>query len=145
MNDSQKPAAIRQRMQELRYNLDEDVQSSFENAQSMMSWRYYFRTYPWLFLGAAMAGGYLIVRLRGSRTQPSTLECSASIEQKEPLAPPKSPPSGNAPSLRNSVLSLVGNLVINSVASYAAKEASTFFAHLVEESDAKKHRTSKRT
>ena len=145
MNDSKKPAAIRERMQELRCNLEKGIQSGFENAQSMMSWRYHVRTYPWLFSGAAMVGGYMIVRLKGSRTQPLTLERSASTEQKESLESPKPPSSGRASSLRNSVLSLVGNLVMERVVSYAAKEASTFFAHSAEESDAKKHRTSKRT
>jgi len=138
MKDTKKIAAIPQHIQELRCDLDEDFHSSFENAQNMMNWRHYIRTYSWFFFNAAIVGGYLIIRRKDSLTHSNTSQCSQATEQNESLAPPKSSPSGIATILRNSVLPLVSNLIMRSVTSDVGKKAGTFFKHLSEESDRRK-------
>ena len=75
MHNSPETQAIRQRMEEVRCDLDEDVQEIVEGARDMGEWRSYVRTYPWVCLGAALAVGYLIVprRLLGCNRMPRRL------------------------------------------------------------------------
>ena len=70
LHNSPETEAIRQRMEEVRCDLDEDVQEIVEGARDMGDWRSYVRTYPWICLGAALAVGYLIVPGRTWGTQP---------------------------------------------------------------------------
>src|SRR5688572_27063119 len=61
MHNSPETEAIRQQMELVRCDLDEDVQGIVEGARDMGDWRYYVKTYPWLCLGGAVVAGYLIV------------------------------------------------------------------------------------
>src|SRR6476620_11436961 len=70
MDGSPATQAILQRMEEVRCDVDEDVQEIVEGARDMGKWRYYVRTYPWVCLGAALAAGYLIVPRRSIGMQP---------------------------------------------------------------------------
>ena len=64
MHDSHETNAIRQRMEEVRCDLDQDVQEIVEGARDLRDWRSYVRTYPWVCVGAALAVGYLLVPRR---------------------------------------------------------------------------------
>lgn len=64
LSNSPATTAIRQRMKEVRQELDEDVQEIVEGARDLRDWRSYVRSYPWVCLGAAVAVGYLIVPRR---------------------------------------------------------------------------------
>ncbi len=52
---------IRRRMAEVRGLLGREVQSLATSAKAKTDWHYYYRQHPWLFAGAAVALGYLIV------------------------------------------------------------------------------------
>ena len=111
INDSPKTNAIRQRMDEVRCDLDEDVQDIVEGARDMGKWRYYVRTYPWICLGAALAAGYLIVPRIGGKQPDAHM-----------IAP--APPSGNA---RGMLLKFLGNLAMRGVSAYALQQAGRLF------------------
>jgi ElaB/YqjD/DUF883 family membrane-anchored ribosome-binding protein len=48
-------------MEEVRRNLDENVQGTVEGVRELSDWRFYIQTYPWVGLGAAFAAGYVIM------------------------------------------------------------------------------------
>jgi hypothetical protein len=122
VHDSPATQAILRRMEEVRCDVDEDVQEIVEGARDMGKWRYYVRTYPWICLGAALAVGYLIVPRRAFAMQPDTQKPE---EPSRLLETPNSPPKANA---RGVLLPFVGNLVMRGVAAYVGQQASKLFA-----------------
>jgi len=118
VHDSPATDAILQRMEEVRCDVDEDVQEIVEGARDMGKWRYYVRTYPWFCLGAALAVGYVIVPRRAGETQSDT-------HKPDELAKPNSPPKSNALGI---LLPFVGNLVMRGVAAYVGQQAGKLFA-----------------
>lgn len=123
--NSPETKAIRQRMEEVRCDLDEDVQEIVEGARGMGEWRSYVRTYPWVCVGASLAVGYLIVP-RKVFGRPSNARALAESANQSPLrATSHLLPQGNA---RGTLLALVGNLVLRGVLSYAGQQANKLFA-----------------
>jgi hypothetical protein len=57
-------------MQQLRCEIDGDVEDMAASARSMVDWKHYVKTYPWVFLGAAVALGFLIVPKRSRVIRP---------------------------------------------------------------------------
>ena len=108
--NSPETEAIRQRMELVRCDLDEDVQEIVEGARDMSDWRYYVKTYPWICLGGALVAGYLIV--------PGALGALASVAASASA-------KGGA---RGKLLSLIGNLVMRSALTYAGQQARKLFA-----------------
>jgi len=125
VHDSPATKAILRRMEEVRCDVDEDVQEIVEGARDMGKWRYYVRTYPWICSGAALAVGYLIVPRRAFAMQPEALRPDESAMPIRLLVTPNSPPKGNA---RGILLPFVGNLVMRGVAAYVGQQAGKLFA-----------------
>jgi len=124
MHESLETQAILERMEEVRCDLDEDVQEIVEGARVMGKWRYYVQNYPWICLGAAAAGGYLIVP-RVWRSQPAAQPPAELASPSRILVTPRSPPQGSA---RGALMAFVGSLVLRGVSSYALHHAGKFFA-----------------
>jgi len=61
MNDAPLADAVRARMQLVRCEIDEDVEDMVASARSMVDWKHYVRTYPWVCLGTAAVLGFLIL------------------------------------------------------------------------------------
>jgi hypothetical protein len=57
-------------MQQLRCDIDEDMEDMAANARSIVDWKHYVKTYPWVCLGAAVALGFLIVPKRSREIRP---------------------------------------------------------------------------
>jgi len=125
LHNSPETEAIRQRMEEVRCDLDEDVQEIVEGARGMGEWRSYVRTYPWVCAGVALAAGYLIVPRRVFGRPPDALAVAESANQSHLLATSHLLPKGNA---RGTVLAFVSNLVLRGVLSYALQQANKLFA-----------------
>ena len=124
MHHTPKTTAIRQRMEEVRCELDEDVQEIVEGARGMGQWRWYVRAYPWVCLGAAVAVGYLIVPRRRLEIHPGTrTQAELAIQSRLNATPPV--PKGGA---RDMLLGLVGNLVMRGIASFVEHQAGQLFA-----------------
>lgn len=117
--------AIRQRMGEVRCDLDEDVQDIVEGARDIGEWRSYVKAYPWVCLGAALAVGYFIVPRRRLGGQPDTQTPAELPKQSREFATPHSSSQG---SLRGLLLPLVANLVMRGVSSYVEQQAGKLFA-----------------
>ena len=116
--DSPATQAILRRMEEVRCDVDEDVQEIVEGARDMGKWRYYVRTYPWICLGAALAVGYLIVPRR-------VVGMQSDLGKPDEWAQPNLPPKGNA---RGILLPFLGNLVMRGVAAYVGQQAGKLLA-----------------
>lgn len=64
MNDRPPVDAVRAQMQQIRCDIDRDLDEMVASARRMVDWRHYVKTYPWTCLGAAAALGFLIVPKR---------------------------------------------------------------------------------
>src|SRR5215212_5967051 len=89
LNDSPTTLAIRQRMDQVRCDLDEDVQGIVEGARDMGQWRHYLKSYPWLGAGLALAAGYLIVPRRAVGMLQSTQTLADLASQGRSLVAPQ--------------------------------------------------------
>jgi len=118
LHDSPATTAIRQRMEEVRCDLDEDVQEIVEGARDMGDWRSYVRSYPWVCLGAAAVAGYLIVPRRPWET------LARLANQGRVLASSQLPRQGSSGGM---LLSLVSNLAMRAVSSYALQQVGRLF------------------
>ena len=118
LHNSPATTAIRQRMEEVRCDLDEDVQEIVEGARDMGDWRSYVRSYPWVCLGAAAVAGYLIVPRRPWET------IVKMANQGRVLASSQLPRQGSASGM---LLSMVSSLVMRGVSSYALQQAGRLF------------------
>lgn len=125
MDNSPDTKAIRQRMEEVRCDLDEDVQEIVEGARDMGEWRTYVRSYPWISLGAALAVGYLIVPRRHLGIKPDARTLAELAKQSRLLATSDLPTKGNT---RGMLLAFVGNLVLRGVSSYVGQLAGKSLA-----------------
>jgi hypothetical protein len=68
MNDPPRADAVRERMQQLRCEIDGDMEDMAASARTMVDWKHYVKTHPWVCLGAAVALGFLIVPKRSKAT-----------------------------------------------------------------------------
>jgi hypothetical protein len=117
--------AILERMADMRYDLDEDVQGIVEGARDMSQWRSYVRAYPWWCLGGALALGYLLAPRRASAT-PSVATSPAQLAGEIRTAMPISPLVSHASGM---FLALVGNLAMRAVSKYVLQQADKLFAN----------------
>ena len=69
MNDLPLDDTVKARMQGIRCEIDQDLQDVSASARSMVDWKHYVKTYPWVCMGAAAALGFLIVPKRSTRDQ----------------------------------------------------------------------------
>lgn len=125
MRDSPETNAIRRRMEDVRCDLDEDVQVIVEGARGMADWRSYVKSYPWVCLGAALAVGYVIVPRRPKEMQPDAAMLAELAKQSRLLAASQVPPQGKASGI---LLALVGSLVMRGVSSFVGQQADKLFA-----------------
>ena len=70
MNGPPLAESVRARMQQLRCEIDGDMEDMAASARTMVDWRHYVKTYPWVCLGAAVALGFLIVPKRSTAIHP---------------------------------------------------------------------------
>lgn len=70
MNDTPLSDPAPARMQQIRGDIDQDLEEMVESARSMVDWKHYVKTYPWVCLGAAVALGFLIVPKRSTVIRP---------------------------------------------------------------------------
>jgi hypothetical protein len=64
MNDLPLDDGVRARMQGIRGDIDQGLEDMSASARSMVDWKHYVKTYPWVCLGTAAALGFLIVPKR---------------------------------------------------------------------------------
>jgi hypothetical protein len=125
MYESPETNVIRQRMEEVRCDLDDDFQEIVEGARDMGDWRSYVKAHPWACLGAAFTVGYLIVPRRPVGMQLSAEAIAELANQSRVPAASQLPAKGN---LRGMLLAFLGPLVLRGVLSYVGQQADKLFA-----------------
>ena len=70
MNDPPLAESVRARMQQLRCEIDGDMEDMAASARNVVDWKHYVKTYPWVCLGAAVALGFLILPKRSRAIRP---------------------------------------------------------------------------
>jgi len=123
MNESREIQEIRQRMAEVRYVIEDDVQNITDDARVMTDWRQYVKSYPWACLGAAAALGYLVVPRRFilKGVQPNSETLAEFAKQYQAVAGRKAPAQD---SVRSTLLKFVGKQVAWAVLSYVGQHAN---------------------
>jgi hypothetical protein len=128
LDDSREVEAILRRMEQIRRGLDEDVQDIVEGARELRNWRYYVKAYPWICLGAAVAGGYFIVpRRRAGWRIAKAINDNAGTNGELP-AQVKSAPARSKSTIGGTVLALVGSMVLRTVVSHAVRKVDELYA-----------------
>src|SRR5271166_4270394 len=103
MNDPPLDDTVRARMQGIRCDIDQDLEDVSASAHSLVDWKHYVKTYPWICLGAAAALGFLIVP---KRTTVTNADVAAPTEPAKPGRP-----RGNATVARGVFDAFVGAVV----------------------------------
>jgi len=121
VRDSPETQAIRQRMDEVRGDLNTGFQGIVSEARDISDWTYYVKTYPWAVLGVSLVAGYLVAPRLGFLKHPrapSVDGASSSIG---------SHASTSKDSVSGKVLSFVGNLVMRGATAYVLQHADRLF------------------
>ena len=124
IHDSPETKVIRQRMEEVRSDLNTGFQGIVNDARDIGDWTYYVRTYPWAVLGIALVAGYLVGPRSAFWKQPQTLPVDAAVDSNTSNAPPLPSPHSN---LSGNVLSFVGNLLMRGATAYVLQQAERLF------------------
>jgi hypothetical protein len=118
--------SIRQRMQNVRRSVGDDVEGIVHTAKTLSDWRYYVKNHPWACLGAAFAAGYFLMPKR-------KLKLPEGVDSKQLIELLKShnislaklgslgaaPLSGGASGLAKTALAAAAPLVMRAVMDYA--------------------------
>ena len=121
IHDSPETKAIRQRMEEVRGDLNTGFQGIVSDARDIGDWTYYVKTYPWAVLGVSLVAGYLVAPRLGFGTKPQTQAVDVASNSSGSHPPPlKGSVSGK-------VLSFVGNLVMRGATAYVLQHADRLF------------------
>lgn len=126
MHNSPETKAIRQRMEEVRGDLNTGFQGIVSDARDIGDWTYYVKTYPWAVLGVSLVAGYLVAPRLGFlaklQTQPAD---GVSSSNDSNALPSNALPSHGGVS--GKVLSFVGNLVLRGATAYLLQHADKLF------------------
>jgi hypothetical protein len=138
MHDSPETKAIRQRMEEVRGDLDTGFQGIVDDARDLGDWAYYLRNYPWAILGASVVAGYLIApRLGFGTKQKNKPSERGAIPEASPAASPPLPPKSD---FSGKVLAVAGNLALRGLTALVVQQADKLFTSWAAHSDQDAHR-----
>ena len=112
--------AVRERMQQLRCEIDGDMEDVSANARNMVDWKHYVKTHPWVCLGAAVAVGFLIVPKRSSAIN---AELATPTELAGTGHPIVKPASAAARGLVDALVATVVSIAVREAIAYLSQSA----------------------
>ncbi len=118
MNEPLPDDTMQERMQGIRGDIDQGLEDVSASARSLVDWKHYVKTYPWLSMGTVAALGFLFVPKRSRAVPASTTRPAEALETDHRAA--ESAPSA--------VRSVVGLLVATAV-SFAVRETVAYVGH----------------
>ena len=120
MNDPPRGDKVRERMQQLRCELDEDVEEVSASARGMLDWKRYVKAHPWMCCGAAVALGFLIVPRRSRATHPAAAAVVEPATTRHEVV--NSTPTITA-GVIDAILATVANIAIQKATAYLGRSA----------------------
>lgn len=120
MNDPPLVESVRARMQQLRYEIDGDVEDMAASARTKVDWRHYVKTYPWMCLGAVVALGFLIVPKRSGETR---ADLATLTEQTRTGHLVVKPAPAATHGLIDTLLATVANIAVCTATAYLGRSA----------------------
>jgi hypothetical protein len=102
-------------MQQLRCEIDGDMEDMAASARTMVDWKHYVKTYPWGCLGAAAALGFLIVPKQSRVIRPD-LATLTEPARTGPLV--VKPASAATHGLIDALLATVANIAVQRATAY---------------------------
>jgi hypothetical protein len=112
MNELPDRDALEHRLAAARQSLHWDMQELRSQAQTLVDWRSYFRSHPWLYCGAAATLGYLIAP-GSSRWSQGEGAARREAQPPEPAARGERSPQRPGHSLLGRLLRFAGNVVVS--------------------------------
>ena len=119
MNDPPPAESVRARMQQLRCEIDEDMEDMAASARTMVDWKHYVKTYPWVCLGAAVALGFLIVPKRSREIRPDVATLTELARTGHLVIKPVAATDG----VIGAVLATVANIAVRKATAYLGQSA----------------------
>lgn len=120
MNDLSLAESVRARMQQLRCEIDGDMENMAASARTMVDWKHYVKTYPWVCLGAAVALGFLIVPKRSSAIRPDVATLTELARTGHLVVEP-APAATHG--LIDALLATVANIAVRKATAYLGERA----------------------
>lgn len=127
MSTSNDPAAILERMREVRADIRTDVEEVVENAQTMTDWRHYVTNYPLVCAGAAVFVGYMLVPTRAQIIRPTATEL-AKLAKRQQLVVEPNPAPHHQPSMGQKLMDLALNTASRTVLTLIGQQLGKVFA-----------------
>ncbi len=121
MTDPPLDDTVRARMQGIRCDIDQDLEDVSASAHSMVDWKHYVETYPWICLGAAAALGYLMVPKRS----PTAVAPTEPAKSDRPAAKAE---SAAMPGWVNALVAAVAGIAVREAIAYLGQNAGKFLA-----------------
>ena len=115
------PDEIRRQMDTIRASLGGEVDGLVSNAQQLVDWRHYVRSFPWGSLGVAAALGYFAVPRRLEITSPDQ-ETLGKLAKNNRLVVKHKPRGEEKRGLLMSVANLTGNMLLRAGLAYAGQQ-----------------------
>ena len=112
--------AVRERMQQLRCEIDGDMEDVSASARTMLDWKHYVKTYPWVCLGTAAVLGFLIVPKRSSAINADLATPAALTKTGHPVA--QAAPAATA-GLIDALLTTVATIAVRKATAYLGQSA----------------------
>jgi hypothetical protein len=120
MNDPPLPESVRVQMHQLRCEIDGEMEDMAASARTMVDWKHYVKTYPWVCLGAAVAVGFLIVPKRSREIRPDVATLTEMARTGHLVVKP-APAVANG--LIDALLAAVANIAVRSATAYLGQSA----------------------
>jgi hypothetical protein len=112
--------AVRERMQQLRCEIDGDMEDVSASARTMVDWKHYVKTHPWVCLGAVAALGFLIVP---KRSRAINAELATPTELAGTGHPIVKPASAAARGLVDALVATVVSIAVREATAYLGQSA----------------------
>jgi hypothetical protein len=125
MNDDQIVQICRQ-MNDLRCELDDEVEQVVDSARALASWRYYVARHPWACLACAAAAGFVMVPRRTRIAYPDGKVLAEVVDHCQRADVSHSP--FRRRSIGRAVFGLLARAAVRGALAYAGSNASRFMA-----------------
>lgn len=112
---------IRDRMAQIRLELDQDVGAVVENAKELTDWRAFVKRHPWFTTCAAAALGYLVVPKRLEVVSPDTATLEALAKKNRLVVKPRADVRRQA-GMVHPLVNLIGGALMRSAFSIAGQQ-----------------------